>query len=219
VSPSGATRRGPIYRRLSLEDFHRLKEELLQWRIDPEIIKLEKKTPGGLVLGFVKGLRLSARLIYAIRKNLSHSNLEVGWGHLLDVERDHLSPECDIIIHRKGHIQRWNGDRLDKIMDVSFVDSRLVIAVVSCKSSIRAVDVEYCKRMKQYVPDILLFAECCSPGAVKRLKESAKSAGYKGFWYLYTCTRTSEHVHDENEWEDFIEVIKRIVDRRLRRHH
>jgi hypothetical protein len=219
MSPHRALRHGPIYRRLTLEDFHKLMEELLQWRIDPEIQKLEKKKPGGLVLGFVKGLRLSARLIYAIRKNLSQSNLEVDWGHLLDVERDQLSPECDIIIHRKGYIQRWNGDRSDKIMDVSFVDSRLVIAVISCKSSIKAVDVEYCKRMRKYVPDILLFAECCTPGAVKKLKESAKSAGYKGFWYLYTCTRSSEHSHDENQWEDFIEVINRITARRLRRRY
>jgi hypothetical protein len=218
VSPNGRTSGGPVSRRLRLEDFHGLMAELLQWRIDPEIQKLEKRKPGGLVLGFVKGLRLSARLIYAIRKTLSDYHLQVDWGHLLDLEKDCLSPECDIIIHFPGHVQRWNGSP-NPIMDVTFVDSRSAIAVVSCKSSIRTVDVEYCERMKQYVSDVLLFAECCAPGAVERLKRSAESAGYKGFWYLYTCTRTSEHVHDENEWDNFLDVIKRIAARRTRRRH
>jgi hypothetical protein len=213
-----APNHGPIYRRLSLEDFHGLMGELLYWRIDPEIQKLEKKKRGGLVLGFVKGLRLSARLTYAIRKTLSGYNLEVDWGHLFNKEKDFLSPECDIIIHLRGRIQRWNGNS-SPIMDVSFVDSKLAIAVVSCKSSIRAVDFEYCKRMKQYVSNILLFAECCAPSAVERLKKSAKSAGYKGFWHLYTCTRTSEALHDEKEWENFLEVIKRMSEKRLQRRH
>jgi hypothetical protein len=104
-------------------------------------------------------------------------------------------------------------------MDVSFVDSRLAIAVVSCKSSISAVDSDYCKRMKQYVSNVLLFAECCAPGAIGRLKKSAKSAGYKGFWCLYMCTKGSEPLHDEKEWENFLEVIKRIAERHLQKRH
>lgn len=198
-----------LFRRLILEDFHELLGNLQEWRIDPEIKKLERGRPGGLILGFIKGLRLSAKLIYAIRKNLSRPGLEVNWGHLYHADEG-LSPECDIIIHLPGRLQRWNGSS-NPIMDVSFVDSRKAIAVVSCKSFIRRVDIDYCSRMKPYVSNILLFAECCAPGSVQRLKQSAKSAGYKGFWYLYTCTKKCDTEHNENEWLNFLEEIRRIV--------
>ena len=67
--------------------------------------------------------------------------------------------------------------------------------------------------MKSSVDNILLFAECCLPNAVERLKRSASVAGYKTFGYLYKFNqKTNECVVDENEWLDFLQVIKDIAD-------
>ena len=69
---------------LTLEQFHGLMQELSVWRED------------GLqdvgILGFVKGLRFAARLIYAIRDHLSSSDYQVDWGHLLTAAGDSCSP-------------------------------------------------------------------------------------------------------------------------------
>lgn len=201
---------GHMARRLRLEDFYSLKEELSQWRTDLEIQVMEREKRGGLVLGFVRGLRLSARLIYAIRKAISHSDLEVDWGHLLTPEGNSCSPECDIIIHSRGCKQRWNGHS-NSIMDFKFIACQNAVAVISCKSFLKSVDREYCRKMNSYVDNVLLFAECCKPKSVNGLKRSALSAGYKGFWYLYKFdVETSECIHEEVVWEDFLDFLENL---------
>lgn len=218
--PPGPTRekRGHLTTHLNLQEFHSLKEELSQWRINPQIQEMEREKPGGIILGFVKGLRLSARLIYAIREHLSSTDLQVDWGHLLTEEGNSCSPECDIIIHSPGHEREWNGNE-HKIMDFKFINCRQAVAVISCKSLIKTVDRKYPQRLKPYVDKVLLFAECCEPNAVNRLKASAKSAGYTGFWYLYTCNQaTCECTVDPKHWEKFLRTLKSIAsDRRRRR--
>ena len=204
---------GLMERRLWLGAFHSLAEELTQWQIAPEIVKMQRKRDPGLILPFVKGLRLSARLVYIIRDHLSSLPLEVSWGHLLSPDGDSCSPECDVIIHEEGHVARWNGTS-EPVMDFKFISSEKAVAVVSCKSGARSVDREYPKRLKPYVKNVLLFAERCAPSAVARLKRSAREAGYKGFWYLYTLNaKTAMATHDENVWVDFLQVLRRIASR------
>jgi len=208
---------GRLATQLYLQEFHSLQEELSQWRVDPQIQEMERESPGGVILGFVKGLRLSARLIYAIREHLSTFGLEADWGHLLTEEGDSCSPECDIIIHLPGWERRWNGYE-HGIMDFKFINCREAIAVISCKSFIREVDRSYRQKLRPYVDKVFLFAECCEPNAVNRLRRSAQSAGYVGFWYLYACNQaTSVCTVDENQWKDFLIKLRRIARGHLRR--
>src|SRR4030042_6632898 len=209
---------GRLATHLNLQEFHSLKKELSQWRIDPQIQEMEREKSGGIILGFVKGLRLSARLIYAIREHLSEFELQVDWGHLLTEEGNSCSPECDIIIHLPGYEREWNGHD-HKIMDFKFINCRQAIAVISCKSFIRAVDRRYPQRLRPYVGEVLLFAECCEPNAVNRIKRSAESAGYQGFWYLYACNQaTSQCTADPDQWKEFLQTLKSIASKRQRRH-
>jgi hypothetical protein len=218
-STATAVQPGRLTTHLNLQEFHSLKEELSQWRVDPEIQEMEKERPGGIILGFVRGLRLSARLIYAIREHLSAFELEVNWGHLLTEEGNSCSPECDIIIHLPGYEREWNGHD-KKIMDFKFVDCRKAIAFISCKSFIKRVDRKYCQELSPFVDKVLLFAECCEPNAVDRLKRSAKSKGYQGFWYLYTCNQaTCECTVDPDQWKDFLRKLRAIASEHSGRHH
>jgi hypothetical protein len=204
---------GRLATQLYLQEFHSLKQELSQWRVNPQIQEMERESPGGVILGFVKGLRLSARLIYAIREHVSPFGLEVDWGHLLTESGDSCSPECDIIIHLPGFEREWNGHE-HGIMNFKFINCREAIAVISCKSFIRAVDRSYCRKLRPYVGKVFLFAECCEPNTVNRLKRSAQSAGYVGFWYLYACNQaTSVCTVDENQWLDFLVKLRRIAGR------
>lgn len=139
----------------------------------------------GDILGFVKGLKLSAGVIYFLRERLSSTDLEINWGHLLDQEKDSCSPECDAIVHTKGHVRKWNGTETP-IMDFRFVSTTNVRAVVSCKSKLTAIDKDYPKALKKYgVKNVFLFAECCDEGQFPRLRAAATSAGYRGLWCLY----------------------------------
>ena len=209
---------GRLTTHLNLQEFHSLKEELSQWRVDPQIQEMERERPGGIILGFVRGLRLSARLIYAIREHLSSFELEVDWGHLLTEEGNSCSPECDIIIHSPGWEREWNGHER-KIMDFKFIDCRQTIAVISCKSFIRSIDRRYPQSLRPYVDKVLLFAECCEPNAVNRLKRSAELAGYAGFWYLYACDQaTCQCTADPNQWKHFLRTLKSIGSDNSRRH-
>jgi hypothetical protein len=204
----------PIGQTLILSDFDNLANELKIWRIDPERITAEKSKGSGLILEFVKGLRLSARLIYALRKCLSEiPQIEVNWGHLLSSSQDSISPECDVIIHKKGFLQEWNGS--DKpVMDFKFVQCYQAIAVISCKSYMRSIDrtyYAYYDRLKPYVKHILLFAECCAPGKIENLKKKAKKAGYTGLWHLYSFdkdTGTTENAI--KDWQNFLITLKKI---------
>jgi len=190
---------------LKLEQFHSLMEELSEWRT--------RGLQDAGILGFVKGLRFSARLIYAIREHLSSSGYEVDWGHLLTEDGYSCSPECDIIIHKRGHVREWNGTTRP-VMNFKFINCKDAIAVISCKSMITSVDKEhkkYIKALKPHVKEILIFAECCEPSAVKRLKKSAQAVGCHSFWYLYVCDKMKQCTKYPKEWENFLTTLEKLV--------
>jgi hypothetical protein len=194
---------------LDLEPFHRLFGELASWKIDPTVQAMEQKLEQGRILGFVRGLRLSAQLIYIIRESLLSAGLSVDWGHIIDDDEIHCSPECDVIIHR-GFRRQWDGN-IKPVMDFKFVDCRNAVAVISCKSFMDRIDRGYAREMKPYLSNVFLFAECCEPRRVKTLKNSARTAGYKGFWYLYTWDRkTLERTKNEEEWCDFLTTLEKM---------
>ena len=86
---STATRKGSALGDiLQLEGFERLAGELQPWRKSDDLKIMEQAKGSALVLPFVKGLRLSARLIYILRAHLSRTGLEVDWGHLLNEDKD-----------------------------------------------------------------------------------------------------------------------------------
>ena len=84
--PESKTSKGRMELRLRTEPFLGLTEELVQWRLDPIIRLMETTKDRGRILGFVKGLRLSARILYILRTIVSSQKLEVSWGHLVDDE-------------------------------------------------------------------------------------------------------------------------------------
>ncbi len=193
---------------LRLEGLEALAGELKPWRT-PELKELEQEKGSGLVLGFVKGLRLSARLIYILRTSLGSCGLKVDWGHLLDPSGCSCSPECDVIIHR-GHVQQWNGNAAP-VMDFKFVECDKAIAVISCKSYARDVDAAYPKKLKPYVRTVFLFSECCAPAALTRLRNKATRSGYRGFACLYTYDEaTGECVNLPGEWDKFLSKILKV---------
>lgn len=194
--------RQPLSDMLKVEVFHGLKEELFKYRI--------QGIQDTGILGFVRGLRLSAQLIYAIRDLISSFDYEADWGHLLTREGRSCSPECDIIIHRKGYMHKWNGHK-DPVMNFKFINCEDAVAVISCKSFIKTVDKKYAKDISSYVNKVFLFAECCDPRAVNRLKKSALTAGYEGFCYLYACDEKMECTVDQKEWIDFLAAIEKVV--------
>lgn len=156
--------------------------ELHSWREDPGIGQMEEAER---ILAFVRGLRVSALLIYWLRELLP-GGLEAHWGHILDQSNGvHCSPECDVIIHYPGNYSKWNGHGEKSIMDFHFIPADQAVAVISCKSDARQVDATFPKKCESYVSRIGLFAECCQERAAERLSESARQAGYAGFWYLY----------------------------------
>lgn len=162
-------------------------------------------------MAFVRGLRLSARLVYALRDRLSATGVEVDWGHILDKQTGLCSPECDVIIHEPGYYARWNGTERP-VMDFKFIEPQHAVAVISCKSLLRSVDRSYCERIRGYVGNVLLFAECCDPRKVSRLRRAAQVAGYKGLWYLYAWeAESSKYTHDETLWEDFLLQVEKLV--------
>jgi hypothetical protein len=203
---------GVLGKTLLLEDFEVLAGKLKRWRA-PEIQKLELEKGSGLVLGFVKGLKLSAGLIYAIRKRISTHDLEVHWGHLLNPGEDSCSPECDVIIHKKGFFYEWNGDgQADRVMDFKFIKSEDAIAVISCKSHAKSIDRNYPTKLKPYVKTVLLFAECCPPRQYGRLRCQARDAGYRDFWCLYTYDDSSGICDTQpKHWQEFMDTVCNII--------
>ncbi|MFT3886514.1 MAG: hypothetical protein QM724_14155 [Flavobacteriales bacterium] len=174
-----------------------------------------EKTKGknvGKVLPFVRGLRFSALLIYAIREYLSGTDLTASWGHILGKDEVYCSRECDIIIHKKGHVHKWNGTK-KHIMDFRFIEASKVKAVISCKSLVRAsnIDKTYCDDMKKYVKRVWMFAECCSPRDAAVLNEKAKALGFKDCFYMYTWTRKNGTISKNDDgWVDFAKKIKKL---------
>lgn len=193
------------------EPFWSMWAEFATWRMDVFIRQLEASKKKGRVLPFVRGLRLSAQLIYVIRDVLSGSGLTANWGHLLDESEAFCSCECDVIIHRDGHIRQWDGSA-EPIMDFRFIRQDQAIAVISCKSYLRSSDVdkEYCKSMKAFVEKIWLFAECCGPRSVESIRKKALERGYEKFWPLYTWSKQKDPVPNSTAWTDFIREVEKL---------
>jgi len=201
---------------LPVEQLLGLAGELQKLRSHPPLVKRSDGRYEGDILGFVKGLRFSARIIYFLRERLSHEDLEVSWGHLLDDNEKSCSPECDIIIHKKGYVRKWNGNAAP-IMEFHFVKASNVLAVVSCKSKAAAIDKRYPKDLKTFgVKDIFLFAECCRQKDFKKLEAQARKAGYKGFWSLYFADDDGPGFQtDETQYQDFGKrVLGAVISRR-----
>jgi len=156
-------------------------------RHHPPLVKRSDGKYEGDILGFVRGLRLSARVIYFLRERLSCTELEISWGHILDTNEQSCSPECDVIIHTKGHVRKWNGNGADRpVMEFKFIEAASVRAVVSCKSLLGSIDRDYPTALKAFgVESVFLFAECCRESRWARLREKAEKAGYRGVSCLY----------------------------------
>ena len=202
----------PVGAGLSVEQLVGLSRELQCLREHPPLVKRSDGKYEGDILGFVKGLRLSAGVIYFLRERLSSAGLEVSWGHILDQNGQSCSPECDVVIHKKGHIRCWNG-RKDPIMEFKFVEASSVMAVISCKSKLTTIDKQYPPSLKKYgVEKVFLLAECCAESSKESLKKKAREAGYKGLWFLYSVAKTKEAVTtDDHTLKNFGDEISRSV--------
>lgn len=202
---------GRLVQLLLEERFMNMFGDFSHWRIDDFIRQMEAERRKGRILPFVRGLRLSAHLIYATREILSGTNLTANWGHLLDKSGNFCSCECDVIIHREGHIRQWNDTR-EPIMDFRFIAQQKAVAVISCKSYLRSGDIdrEYCKLMKPFVRKIWLFAECCGPLSTESIQQKALKFGYKKFWYLYTWSKQTQPEPNRYGWNEFVEEVKKL---------
>jgi len=190
-----------------------LAAELQQLRDYPPLVRRADGKYEGGILGFVKGLRLSARVVYFLRQRLADTRCEIHWGHLLDTEERSCSPECDVIIH-DGSRRRWNGFERP-VMDFAFVVADKARAVVSCKSKLDSIDAEYPKALRRFgVKDVLLFAECCDEKKFERLRRLAKRAGYRGLWCLYFTGDNGSFVRmDTAMYVDFANAIAKTIKR------
>jgi hypothetical protein len=196
---------------LKVEQLTGLTAELQKLRSNPPLVKRSDGKYEGSILGFVSGLRLSARLIYFLRERLSSTGLDVNWGHLLDHKQDSCSPECDVVVHTKGHVREWNGSK-DPIMNFKFIEAQNVRAVVSCKSTVRAIDKAYPKDLEKHgVENIFLFAECCQDAHFSRLRKAARRAGYRGLWCLYLTQEDGSFKTDESMYVAFGDAVHKAV--------
>lgn len=184
--------------------------EFQELRRSPPIVT---RTPGhreGDILGFVRGLRLSARLIYFLRERLSETEYQVSWGHLLDANLASCSPECDVIIHTKGDVKCWNGQHRP-IMEFRFIRASAAKVVISCKSELTSIDRRYPGQLQGFgVSNVLLFAECCTRSGFDRLEQTAMSAGYGGLCCLY-LTKGQLNSKDEKQYIKFVKLILEAV--------
>lgn len=194
------------------EPFRGLVGELVPYQLNP---KTKAVRPPGEIHRFIRGLRLSVRLIYIIREvALPGSGVRADWGHVLSHDDRFCSRECDIILHR-GHCWRWDGHE-DPVMDFRFIRRESAISVISCKSFLRSLDQEqkqYCQDMKQFVSKVCLFAECCYTDRIEALQRDAISAGYERVWCLYTIDRRNTSVvrPREDMWHSFVEEMKAMA--------
>jgi len=189
------------------EDFVELYNVLHEFR---------KKLVWNSMLGFVRGLRFSARLIYIIRKRLKGKPLTVDWGHIVDKAEKKFSRECDIIIYNGKIAQSWNGHNGEgsPVMSFKFIASKDVAAVISCKSMIRGSDIdkEFLDDVKEYSRNIYLFAECCPKGKFEAIRTKAIEAGYKKFWCLYEWDPKKPEYAERREpdWRDFTSSVAKF---------
>jgi len=203
---------GSLGKGLRTEELIGLVSELQTVRDHPAIVSRGQGRYEGDILGFVKGLRLSVRVIYFLRAALSDTDYEVDWGHLLSPDGASCSPECDIIVHTKGYVRQWNGHGQPPVMDFRFIEVEKAKAVISCKSVLNKVDTEYPKTLKRFgVPNVFLFAECCKDTRYQSMKQKASKAGYAGFWCLYLTTKGKDYRTDENQYLQFIDAIRKVL--------
>jgi hypothetical protein len=196
--------RAPVFRDgLRIAKLRGMHEELQAYR-DYEPVGPEAKRGSGQVLPFVRGLYLSAQVIYFIREVVRGQGLDVNWGHIIHDSQVYCSPECDIVIHNRGSVSRWNGD----VMDFHFIDLSKVIAVVSCKSRVLSVDGMYGAQLRGFgIKTVALFGEVCSASNYANLKAQAQQASYCNFW----CLALEEEGHpkyDENVLLEFIRFLE-----------
>jgi len=208
---------GGLIEAMKIASFNRIKAELSSMRLDPYIRSMEaaEGSDKGLIFPFARGLRFSALLIYELRKILSNSDLEVDWGQIIDEDGNYCSGECDIVIHKKGYFEKWNGnDAGNHIMDFKFIYQEDAVAVISCKSYITKsrLEKEYCERMLNYVDKVWLFAECCGPDSVDLIKTESANIGYNYFWHLYTWSKNTGNVIDGlDSWKHFVSKIRELI--------
>jgi hypothetical protein len=177
-------------------------------RQHPPVVQRSHGRYEGDILGFVRGLRLSAKVLYFLRDHLADAGFQVCWGHLLSANEESCSPECDIIIHNQGLIRKWNGSQ-DPVMNFSFVKASAARAVVSCKSLLTSVDARYPRDLKKHgVKHIFLFAETCKASQLEALRKKARLAGYAGLCCLYTTEPGSPLIKtNEAMWIEFGEAL------------
>lgn len=194
------------------EKFMQMYGEFQDWRMDSFIRQMEAEKRKGRVLPFIRGLRLSAHLIYIARDILHGSDLTASWGHLLDKNEEFCSCECDVIIHKTGHVREWDGERREPVMNFKFIKQENAIAVISCKShlTLSNIDKEYCKLMRPFVKNVWLFAECCSPDHLEKIVKKAKKHGYKKTWVLYTWKKQESVDAQKKGWLDFVTQVERL---------
>ncbi len=186
-----------------------LATEFQSMRLSPPDVTIKKGSRAGEILAFIRGLRLSARVIYVLRDLLSGRGLEVSWGHLLDNKGACCSPECDIIIHDEGYVQRWNGGADSPVMDFRFIEARKARVVLSCKSTLTDLDRRYPPCLKQFgIKKVFLFAERCDEESFSSLRRRAKEAGYLGLGCLYfTSKRGASTKTDETLNASFFDSL------------
>ena len=95
-------------------------------------------------------------------------------------------------------------------MDFKFIDGARAVAVISCKSYLKSIDKgyrNYCRKVRSYVKEVWLFAECCPPDAVDHLREKWREAGYRKFWYLYPWDGERSIQLNEENCLDFLKSI------------
>ncbi len=201
---------------LAYGKFNQLATEFQGLRLSPPDVRVSPGKREGEILRFVRGLRLSARVIYILRGMLSGQNVEVSWGHLLNKDRATCSRECDIIIHEKGYVDKWNGEE-HPVMDFRFIDAAKAHAIVSCKSILTAVDTDYPKEMKEFgVKNTFLFAECCTKDDFDELKKKSKKAGYAALGCLYfTSKKARGFSTDDSVHQHFADAVSKCVSRSL----
>jgi hypothetical protein len=202
-----------------ISPFEELCAALLTTRECPPVVTIQKKNgkmkKRGDILNFIRGLRLSARLIYILRDKLSDHDVEVNWGHVEDDRQRLCSPECDIIIHDGGVADRWNGRNQHCVMDFLFIKREAVKAIISCKSALTGsgIDTDFAAVVKRdfKIHNTFLFAETVQDSKYASLNKKAKAAGYKGLWTLYRLDSTGGRIKNPQDYLDFLNAVRRAI--------
>lgn len=199
-----------VHRGLLGERYKSLCAKLVQYYLNVELSEARKT-----ILRFVVGLRFSSLLTYEIRRILCGTGLNANWGTIID--KNHYSPECDIVIHEGDSFLAWNGDDdfHGRVMDFHFVEKESVRLVVSCKSRIDEISrdmKEDIKRLSQYTPHVWLVAQCCEVKKLERLRRNALKAGYEKFVHLFALRPDGVGCdYDENVWFDFVDSLRSLA--------